>query len=42
MFEKLRKVTRISDLDKIIPHKNELDLGNLKLGQMKTIITAEI
>jgi hypothetical protein len=42
MFEKLRKVTRISELDRIIPHKNELDLGNMKLGQMKELILEQI
>jgi len=31
MFEKLRRVTSIADLERIIPHKNEMDAGQKEL-----------
>lgn len=42
MFEKLRKVTRVSELDQIIPHKNELEAGKKELTDIEVLLQADI
>jgi hypothetical protein len=42
MFEKLRKVTRVSDLEQIIPHKNELEAGKQELTLIEKLLEKDL
>lgn len=42
IFKKLCKVTRVTELDKIIPLKNELDAGNHQLNEIKNFVQEQI
>lgn len=42
MFEKLRKVTRVSELEKIIPHKNDLEAGFAQLKHIEEMLERDL